>query len=81
MSLKTGKLIKRGEWTEVPITDEVFKHVLELGEAEKVIHGLKFNNHHQNLAEEYTPDYVDIAGVCDLANNEEEEEQDDKEEL
>ena len=72
MSLKTGKLIKRGEWTEIPITDEVIRHVIEIGAAENDFCGLKFNNHCGIIQEEYAPDYVDIAGVCDLTEEDEE---------
>ena len=79
MSLKTGKMIKRGEWTEVPITDEVIRRAIELGEAEKAFHGLKFNNNCGLIQEEYAPDYVDIAGVCDLTEDEEEGNEEEKE--
>jgi len=80
MSLRTGKLIKCGAWTEVPMTDEVIRRVIEIGEAEKAMHGLKFNNHRGLIIEEYTPDYVDIAGVCDLSDEEENTDTEEEEE-
>ena len=81
MSLRTGKLIKRGEWTEVPITDEVVKRVIELGESEKAVKGLKFNNNRGIITEEYAPDYVDIAGVCDLTEDDEDKNNEDNESI
>ena len=72
-------MIKRGEWTEVPITDEVIRCVIEFEEAEKAFHGLKFNNNRGLIQEEYAPDYVGIAGVCDLTEDEEEGNEEEEE--
>ena len=64
MSLRSGKLIQRYAWTEVPMTQEVIDRVIFFGQNEKVPEGVSINNLHNE--DEYIDfEYDDIEGVYD----------------
>ena len=70
MSLRSGKLIKRYSWDDIPMTQEVIDRVLEFGEKENAPEGVIIHDGRGNV-EHNDFEYDDIEGVYgyDLQRN------------
>ena len=58
-------MLKCGNWTEIPITLDVVKRIIEIGQQEKAVKGLQFVDRNKTLMEHYTGDESNITGVYD----------------
>ena len=64
-NLDTGKQIRHSKWTEIPMPKAMVEKLIQIGEKQKAVPGLKFSDRNGNLEEHTLPDNSNIAGVCD----------------
>ena len=72
MKLESGRMIKKTQFVELPMPDDVILHVMNMGKKQRGPRGLIFKNKQGAITEQYTTEiagvYSDVTGV-DEGNN------------